>query len=116
MSPDRSKKVAARFYLTAGGAKPVRDWIVALAEPDRRTIGKDVQKVEFGWPIGMPYCRPLGRGIWEVRSDLSSGRIGRVLFCLRDGEMILLHGFFKKSQKTPPHELDTAVRRMKELD
>ena len=116
MSPDRSKKVAARFYLTAGGANPVRDWIVALAEPDRRTIGKDVQKVEFGWPIGMPYCRPLGRGVWEVRSDLSSGRIGRVLFCLRDGEMILLHGFIKKSQKTPPHELDTAVRRMKELD
>ena len=116
MSPDRSKKVAARFYLTAGGANPVRDWIVALTEPDRRTIGKDVQKVEFGWPIGMPYCRPLGRGVWEVRSDLSSGRIGRVLFCLRDGEMILLHGFIKKSQKTPPHELDTAVRRMKELD
>lgn len=116
MSPDRSKKVAARFYLTAGGANPVRDWIVALAEPDRRTIGKDVQKVEFGWPIGMPYCRPLGRGVWEVRSDLSSGRIGRVLFCLRDGEMILLHGFIKKSQKTPPHELDMAVRRMKELD
>ena len=102
--------------MTAGGANPVRDWIVALAEPDRRTIGKDVQKVEFGWPIGMPYCRPLGRGVWEVRSDLSSGRIGRVLFCLRDGEMILLHGFIKKSQKTPPHELDTAVRRMKELD
>ena len=116
MSPDRSKKVTARFYLTAGGGNPVRDWIVALDESDRRTIGKDIQKVEFGWPIGMPYCRPLGRGIWEVRSALSSGRIGRVLFCLCDGEMILLHGFIKKSQKTPPQELETAVRRMKELD
>ena len=116
MPPLRSKKVTARFYLLAGGGIPVREWIVALDEIDRRTIGKDIQKVEFGWPIGMPYCRPLGRGIWEVRSNLSSGRIGRVLFCLRDGEMILLHGFIKKSQKTPLLELDTAVRRMKELD
>lgn len=95
---------------------PVREWILALDAADRRTVGKDIQKVEFGWPIGMPYCRPLGRGIWEVRSDLSSGRIGRVLFCMIGGEMILLHGFIKKSQKTPPQELDIALRRKKELE
>ena len=87
-----------------------------LSETDRRFIGKDIQKVEFGWPIGMPYCRPLGHGLWEVRSDLSGGRTGRVLFCISGGEMVLLHGFVKKTQKTPQKEIDLALRRKKELE
>ena len=78
-------------------------------------IGKDIQKVEFGWPIGMPYCRPLGRGLWEVRSNISSGRIARTLFFVLAGEMVLLHGFIKKTQKTPPQEIELALKRMKEL-
>ena len=95
---------------------PVRDWLLELDQTDRREIGKDIQKVEFGWPIGMPYCRPLGRGLWEVRSNISSGRIARVLFSIRDGEMVLLHGFVKKTQKTPPKDIDLALQRMKELN
>ena len=102
--------------MLASGKLPVREWLLDLDPHDRRAIGKDIQKVEFGWPIGMPYCRPLGRGLWEVRSDISSGRIARMLFCIRDGEMVLLHGFVKKTQKTPPQEIDLAFKRMKELD
>jgi phage-related protein len=75
-----------------------------------------VQRVEFGWPLGMPYCRPLGHGLWEVRSDLTRGRIARVIFCIVDGEMILLHGFEKKTQKTPPQDIALALRRMKEIE
>jgi phage-related protein len=116
VTPDRAKKITARFYVSAAGRLPVREWILALDPEDRKTVGKDIQKVEFGWPIGMPYCRPMGKGIWEVRSDLSFGRIGRVLFCLADGEMVLLHGFIKKSQKTPPQEVDIALKRKKELE
>ncbi len=116
MSIDRSKKIAARFFEAANGNKPVRDWIVSLDPGDRRVIGKDIQKVEFGWPIGMPYCRPLGRGLWEVRSDISSGRIARTLFCITAGDMVLLHGFVKKTQKTPPQEINLALRRKKELE
>ncbi len=115
MNVDRTKKIAARFYETASGKKPVRDWIVSLDPEDRRVIGTDIQKVEFGWPIGMPYCRPLGRGFWEVRSDISSGRIARILFCVIDDDMVLLNGFVKKTQKTPPQELDLALRRKKEI-
>ncbi len=62
----RNKKIPARFYETADGREPVRDWIKSLAEADRRVIGKDMQKVEFGWPIGLPVCRPLTKGLWEV--------------------------------------------------
>jgi phage-related protein len=95
---------------------PVRDWILGLDPDDRRVVGKDIQKVEFGWPIGMPYCRPLGRGLWEVRSDISGGRIARALFCIMAGDMVLLHAFVKKTRKTPPQEIDLALRRKKELE
>ncbi len=116
MTIDWSKKVAARFFAAENGKMPVREWILSLGAEDRRAIGKDIQKVEFGWPIGMPYCRPLGRGLWKVRSGISSGRIARVLFSMVNGEMVLLHGFVKKTQKTPPHEIELALQRWKELD
>ena len=112
---DRTKKLQARFYATAAGAKPVREWLLDLSREDRAVVGKDIQKVEFGWPIGMPYCRPLGAGLWEARSNLSDGRIARVIFCILSGEMVLLNGFVKKSRKTPTEELDLAKRRKREL-
>jgi hypothetical protein len=80
---DRSKKIVGRFYMNAAGSRPVREWPLELSKDDRRIIGKDIQKVEFGWPIGMPYCRPLGHGLWEVRSDLTGGRIARTIFASR---------------------------------
>jgi phage-related protein len=95
--------------------KPVRDWLLELSEADRRAVGFDIQTVEFGWPIGMPVCRPLGNGLYEVRSNLVDGRIGRTLFCIISNEMVLLHGFVKKTQKTPPAELALAIKRMKEI-
>jgi phage-related protein len=112
---DRSKKITARFYVTAAGAKPVREWLLELARADRRVVGKDIQKAEFGWPIGMPYCRGLGNGLWEVRSDLPGGRIARLIFSIVGGEMILLHGFEKKSQKTPTHDIELALKRRREI-
>jgi phage-related protein len=113
---DRSKKIIGRFYATSGGGRPVREWLLELSKEDRRIIGRDIQKVEFGWPIGMPYCRPLQRGLWKVRSNLAGGRIARVIFCILGGEMVLLHGFEKKSQKIPPQDLELAVRRKREIE
>lgn len=113
---ERLKKLQARFYVTGTGRKPVRDWLLDILPDDRRLVGKDIQKVEFGWPIGMPYCRPLGHGLWEIRSDLTDGKIGRVIFCIIEGEMVLLHGFVKKTQKTPPQEIDLASKRKRELE
>jgi phage-related protein len=112
---DRTKKVQARFYETALGRKPVREWILALPKADRVIIGKDMQKVEFGWPIGMPSCRLLGGGLHEVRSDLIGAKIGRIIFCIVGGEMVLLHGFVKKTQKTPAADIELARRRQKEV-
>jgi phage-related protein len=112
---DRTKKLPARFYLNAAGRNPVREWILELPAADRHTVGTDIQKVEFGWPIGRPHCAPLGKGLWEVRSALDSNRIARVIFCMGDGCMILLHGFIKKTQKTPRADIDLALKRKREV-
>ena len=107
------KRLPARFYRSDSGKEPVREWLRRLSPVDRRIIGEDIKDVEFSWPIGMPLVRSLGGGLWEVRSSLTRGRIARVLFIVTEEWMVLLHGFVKKSQKTPSKDLELARRRMK---
>jgi phage-related protein len=109
------KRLPAVFYELPSGRQPVREWLSALARGDRKIIGEDIKDVEFSWPICMPLCRALGQGLWEVRSELTQGRIARVLFCVSESRMVLLHAFIKKTQKTPVADRDLAVRRMKEV-
>lgn len=109
------KRLPAAFYQLASGREPVREWLKALGRNDRKIVGEDIKDVEFSWPIGMPLCRPLGRGLWEVRSELTQGRIARVLFCLHDGRMVLLHAFIKKTQKTPAADIELATKRRKDM-
>lgn len=109
------KRIPAFFYQSAAGAEPERDWLKRLGEADRRVVGQDIATVEFGWPVGMPTCKALGDGLWEVRSSLPSKREARVIFVVIDERMILLHGFIKKSQKTPKADIDLALRRKKEI-
>jgi phage-related protein len=92
----------------------VRDWLKSLDVDDRKAIGEDIKDVEFSWPIGLPLVRSLGNELWEVRSSLPSGRIARVIFCIAEKHAVLLHGFIKKTQKTPPSEIDLALRRKRE--
>jgi phage-related protein len=88
----------------------VREWLRGLPPDDRKRIGEDIKTVEFGWPIGMPVCKPLGDGIYEVRISLAQNRIARVLFYIdKKGRMVLLHGFIKKTQKTPSEDLGLAM-------
>jgi Phage derived protein Gp49-like (DUF891) len=47
----------------------VRGWLKGLSTEDRKRIGEDIKTVEFGWPLGMPVCRPLGDGVYEVRTS-----------------------------------------------
>ena len=110
----QGKRVKAIFYRTEAGGEPVREWLKSLSLEDRNRIGEDIKTVEFGWPVGMPVCRSLGGGIYEVRSELARNRISRVLFYFdRLGRMVLLHGFIKKTQKTPEEDLELARRNKK---
>ena len=113
---DGLKKLPAAFYRSARGTEPVREWLKGLSAADRRILGYDIATVEFGWPIGMPVCRPLGGGLWEVRSSLASNRIARVIFCVTQERMMLLHGFVKKAQKTPKPNIELALKRRKEVE
>ena len=99
------------FYKTESGKEPVWEWLKDIPKEDRQAIGEDIKTAQYGWPIGMPLIRKIERGLWEVRSHIGAG-IARVFFTVMDKTMILLHGFVKKSQKTPPDELATARHRL----
>lgn len=96
------------FFRTEAGREPVRDWLKNLDSQDRKVIGEDIKLVQFRWPLGMPLVRKIETGLWEVRSRLHGGRIARIFFTVGGQEMILLHGFEKKSQRIPKGELDLA--------
>src|SRR3954465_11413656 len=95
-----------------GGA----NWLKGLDRDDRDAIGQDLMRVQFRWPVGMPLCRPMGEGLWEVRTNLADGRIARVLFCVVEGCIVVVHGFMKKSRKIPNDDLAVARRRKKEFE
>lgn len=107
--------LSVRFYCTHAGHEAVRDWLTAeISAAARKAIGADIKTVQFGWPIGMPVVRKMLPGLWEVRSNIPEG-IARVLFTVVGAEMVLLHGFVKKSQATPKADLALAISRMKEV-
>lgn len=103
-----------KFYQTSSGREPVREWLNELAESDRKAIGNDIKTVQFGWPLGMPLVRKLAPGLWEVRAHMTDG-IARVLFTVVGAAMVLLHGFVKKSQKTPNSDLLLAQQRIRHM-
>ena len=103
------------FYRADTGNEPVREWLRDLDPDDRKAVGTDLLRVQEQWPIGMPVCRSIGRGLWEVRTDLSGNRTARVLFFVADGRIGALHGFIKKTRKTPKDDIDLALKRMREM-
>jgi phage-related protein len=113
-SADNEPVLIVAFFKSASGSEPVREWLRSLVPDARRIIGYDIKTAQYGWPLGMPLIRKLEPDLWEVRSDMPAG-IARVMFTVEDGHMVLLHGFVKKSQKTPAADLKTARQRRAEL-
>src|ERR1700722_12415817 len=97
------------FFETEAGNEPVREWLKELPKDDRKVVGADILTVQYAWPVGKPLVDNLGDGVWEVRSRLGN-RIARTLFTAADEEIVLLHGFIKKQQRTPANELDLAKK------
>jgi phage-related protein len=89
--------------------------LTELPREDRRTIGRDIAKAQFGWPLGLPLCRALGQGLWEVRSSLPSRREARVFFGFHEEMLVALHAAIKKSRATPKDDVSLARTRLKEL-
>jgi phage-related protein len=109
------QKIPLIFFRTAAGSEPVREWLKGLPEAERQAIGRDLLRAQWRWPVGMPLCRALGDGLWEIRTDLPTGRTARVLLCVYREHLLALHGFIKKSRATPVDDLALARKRQKEL-
>jgi phage-related protein len=110
------QKIPLIFYRTEAGSEPVREWLKGLPEAERQAIGKDLLRAQWRWPVGMSLCRPLGGGMWEVRTDLPTKRTARVMLYLYHGHLVALHGFIKKTRTTPDEDWALARKRRKELE
>ena len=99
------RPLAVVFFQTAAGNEPVREWLKDLPREARRIL-----TVQYAWPLGKPLVDHLGDGIWEIRSRLKA-TIARTIFIVVDQEIVLLHAFIKKSQKTPKEDLELARKR-----
>ena len=108
------RKIPLVFYRSSAAVEPVLKCLKSLAADERKEIGQDLMRAQWRWPVGMPLCRSLGGGLWEIRSNLP-GRTARVLFCIKDGSIVALHGFIKKTRKTPAADLKLAQKRMEEV-
>jgi phage-related protein len=109
-------KIPLIFYSARAANEPAREWLKALPPDERQAIGRDLLRAQWRWPVGMPLCRPLSDGLWEIRTDLPSGRTARVLICVYRKHLVALHGFIKKTRSTPEGDLKLARKRMKELE
>ena len=109
------RKIPLIFFRSAKGSEPVREWLKQLPEAERQAVGKDLLRAQWRWPVAMPLCRPMGNGLWEVRTDLPTRRTARVLLCLYREHLVALHGFIKKTPATPDEDLALARKRQKEL-
>lgn len=104
-----------RFYRSASADEPVRIWLKEEVSAEaRRAIGGDIKTVQLGWPMGMPLVRKMDDRLWEVRSSIPEG-IARVMFTTVKQDMVLLHGFVKKSPTTPKTDLALAKKRRDEV-
>src|ERR1700694_2148771 len=116
MSADQPRKTAVVLYRTPAGTEVIRNWLRGLHEGDRNAIGQDLMRVQYRWPVGMPLCRSMGDGLWELRSELPSNRIARLLFSAQQGKILVLHGVINKTQKTPDDDLALARKRKREFE
>src|SRR5579871_3853231 len=112
----RLEKLPLAFFRTTAGGEPVREWLRALPPDERRAIGKDLLRAQWQWPMGMPLCRPMGAGLWEIRTNLPTKRTARVLICTYEENLVALHGFIKKTRATPDEDLALARKGQKELE
>jgi phage-related protein len=114
VTQDDPQKTSLIFYDTPAGSEPVKEWLNGLDQVERREIGRDLLRAQWRWPTGMPLCRPMGDGLWEIRTDLPTKRAARVLVCFHQERLIAVHGFIKKTLTTPDEDLALARKRQRD--
>jgi len=115
-SDEAPRRIPLIFFRYNGGSEPVREWLRSLSQAERHAIGMDLLRAQWQWPVGMPLCRRLGAGLYEIRTDLPTRRTARVFLSVYRGHLVALHGFIKKTRASPDDELKLARKRKKELE
>jgi phage-related protein len=105
------------FYKTKAGNEVVLNFIRGLPANDKKTIGEDLATLQHGYPLGMPMCRHLVGDLWELRSSMPSKREARLIYFYHSASsnIVVVHGFIKKTQKTPANDIDLAQKRRAEF-
>jgi len=95
------RRLPVFFYCMEAGHEPVRDWLNELDWQDRKTIATNLRRVQEQWLNGMPVCRTLGKGLWEVRTNLSSNRTARVLIFVDEESIGVVHASLRRLARHP---------------
>ena len=115
MKKDENRQLEVKFYRSPGGKEPLREMIKEFSREIQKIIGEDIRAVQKTWPlVGLPLVKKIEKNMWEIRTHIPNG-IVRVFFTIKYEHIVLLHGFIKKTQKTPMQELKIAQNRLKEL-
>ena len=109
-------KIPLVFFRTPSGTEPVREWLKQLPRGERHAVGLNLLRAQWRWPAGMPLCRAMGDGLWEIRTELPTKRTARVFISVYRKHLVALHGFIKKTRATPAQDLELARKRKKELE
>jgi len=84
---------------------------------EKETIAKVLRVIDllekFGIKLTMPHSKKINNEIYELR--IRGKQEIRIFYAFHKDKIILLHGFVKKSYKTPPREINTAINRLKQL-
>jgi phage-related protein len=104
------------FYQTASGNEIVLDFIRSLSDDEKKVVGEDLKAVQIGFPMGLPLCRSVGDGLYEVRSSLPSKREFRLIFFFdrQRQSLAVMHALIKKTPKLSKADLELARKRKDE--
>ena len=106
------------FYQSRKGNRPVQEFLDSLGKTARAAVLRDLGLLrEFGIKLGPPAVRSIAgvRKLWELRVKTGDGAVRIFYAALTGRRFVLLHGFVKKSEKTPPAELELAAKRLQEV-
>ena len=111
----QTSSLSVAFYATAQGNEPVREWLKKFASEVKKHIGAELMAIQLGWPVSPPLCKKIEGEIWELTTALDNIEY-RILFAFHGtSNIVLLHSFIKKTQKTPKRDKELAQKRLAEL-
>jgi phage-related protein len=101
------------FYASPSGKQPVLSWLGEQPADVRAAIAHLFDLLETnGTAMGEPHVKPLGKKLYELRVNGRDGTYRTLYFAARGRRFVMVHGFQKKTQKTPKPDLEKALKRM----